>query len=128
MKRSIFATFLSPLPKAFFSHIKPCFHKKKIISVEGNIGAGKSTYLRILKEELKVPFELVPEPVNQWEKIGNNNKNVNLLELFYKDPKKWGYTFQSYCFYSRLKAWTEIKKRCTENKLYIFERSVYSDK
>ena len=25
----------------------------------------------------------------------------NLLELFYKDPKRWGYTFQTYAFLSR---------------------------
>ncbi len=38
-----------------------------ILSLEGNIGAGKSTFLRILeKSEFKNDFKVFQEPVNQW--------------------------------------------------------------
>ena len=59
-----------------------------IWSVEGNIGSGKSTLIQLLKErntDRNVIF--IPEPVNEWEKIKNEN-NENIIEVYYKDPKK----------------------------------------
>ena len=44
-----------------------------IISIEGNIGAGKSTLLRKLKET-KTEINYVPEPVDTWMEIKDENK------------------------------------------------------
>jgi deoxyguanosine kinase len=51
------------------------------------------------------------------------------LEYYYKDPKRWGYTFQSYAFYTRHKHFKHILKNidASKNPLFI-ERSVFSDR
>lgn len=110
-----------------FKYFSQKNHSKILLSLEGNIGAGKTTFLRLLNDDLKIPFEIVPEPVNDWQQFGKENNKVNLLDLFYKDPKKYGYIFQSFCFYSRLKNWSQNVNSFKKN-LLIFERSVYSDK
>ena len=101
--------------------------KKILLSIEGNIGAGKTTFLRLMNENIKIPFEVIPEPVNDWQNLGDNKMKINLLDLFYKEPKKYGYIFQSYCFFSRLKNWTKNQDKFDQSVL-IFERSIYSDK
>ena len=40
----------------------------------------------------------------------------NLLDLFYKDSKRWAYTFQSYAFLSRMKA--QLAKQDNVEALY----------
>jgi deoxyadenosine/deoxycytidine kinase len=113
-----------------FKLVKPFSNIPKkhiLLSIEGNIGAGKTTFLRLLKESLKIPFEVVPEPVADWQRFGDSNNKIDLLDLFYKDPKKYAYIFQSYCFFSRLKNWT-LNQNNYDTQILIFERSIYSDK
>ena len=93
-----------------------------IIIVEGNIGAGKSTFLTILQKNLDL--EIIFEPTDKW-KIGEQN---NLLELFYKDTPRWAYTFQSYAFISRIQSLIEHQKKNVLNKVQVLERSVYCDR
>lgn len=71
-----------------------------VLSLEGSIGSGKSTFLQILKEKLGDDLEIFAEPVEEWKNVGEGGDN--LLNLFYEDPKRWAYTFQSYAFVSRL--------------------------
>ena len=51
--------------------------------VEGNIGSGKSTFLKKLSSEFKV----VQEQVDEWSKMKNAN-GKNILEEFYEDPER----------------------------------------
>lgn len=112
------------------------------IALEGNIAAGKSTLLKLLEDE--VDFVAVPEPLSKWQKVsGSGEKSCggNLLELFYKDPKRWGYTFQTYAFLSRMSAQMaplsehleqgHSSRKCgssNETSVVFFERSVFSDR
>ena len=41
-------------------------HNKIIISIDGNIGSGKSTFLNLLKEKYNDKFYFAKEPVDQW--------------------------------------------------------------
>ena len=66
---------------------------KLIISIEGNIGSGKSTFLSFLKENFD-DICFVDEPVKEWTKIVDEDNN-NLIQNFYKDKKKYGYLFQN---------------------------------
>jgi len=61
-----------------------------VISIEGNIGCGKSTVIDSLRNYPDI--ETVFEPVDKWK----NCNEINILELFYKDPKKNSALFQSY--------------------------------
>lgn len=94
---------------------------KELFFVEGNIGSGKSTLLRIIKNYLKI--EVVPESVKNWQSISQSKEN--LLDYFYKDPKRWAYTFQTYAFLTR--ALEQEKSIKSFNKL-ILERSIYADR
>lgn len=93
----------------------------KAIIVEGNIGAGKSTFLRLIKDLLDV--QVVYEPHEQWQNIDGEN----ILDAFYKDKNRWSYTFQSYAFISRIMAQEQSDKNSSK-PLQILERSVYSDR
>jgi len=85
------------------------------IAVEGNIAAGKSTFVSLLAR-LKRHFYCVPEPVSKWQDVeGSDDEGppcsqeslvggTNVLQQFYADPKRWAYTFQSYAFISRMRA------------------------
>jgi len=58
--------------------------------VEGNIGAGKSTFVEKLRElEIGKEINTIPEPVNVW----TNYNGHNYLQLFYDNPRKWTFTF-----------------------------------
>ena len=52
------------------------------VSVEGNIGAGKSTMLKFFEQFADV--ELVPEPVAQWCDL----RGHNLLRNKFEDPQR----------------------------------------
>ncbi len=95
---------------------------KKIFIVEGNIGAGKSTFLKLIKNKINV--QVVFEPLNRWQNIGNGG---NLLEKFYQDTSRWGYTFQTYAFITRI---IEQQQQALQNPFgaQVLERSVYSDR
>ena len=102
----------------------------EIFSIEGNIGSGKST----LFEELKNVYSCIPnivfleEPVSEWEKI-KNKQGEPMLQLFYRDSKKYSFSFQMMAFISRLAI---LKKTIESNKgkkiIIITERSLYTDK
>lgn len=86
--------------------------------VEGNIGSGKSTFLKKLSSEFKV----VQEPVDEWSNMKNAN-GKNILEEFYEDPKRNAYLFQSIAFRSRIRNITDLT-----DESVIIERSIYTDR
>lgn len=90
------------------------------IIVEGNIGAGKSTFLRLLQQTFSAQF--VFEPHEEWQNIGGHN----LLDNFYTDKERWAYTFQSYAFITRIRA--DERAQNSPFEFHILERSVYSDR
>ena len=75
----------------------------KIISIEGNIGSGKSTLLENLRkyynDNTRVIF--LKEPVDDWEKIKDNQGNT-MLKKFYADQEKYSFAFQMMAYISRL--------------------------
>ncbi len=90
--------------------------------IEGNIGAGKSTFVSLIKKELDV--HVVYEPHDQWQMVGGTE---NLLEKFYTDTARWAYTFQTYAFVSRVRAQEQHRKEYPHMP-QVLERSVYSDR
>lgn len=109
----------------------------QIISIEGNIGSGKSTILSFLKEEFsKNTNEIIflQEPVQEWEKIKDKN-NVTILEKFYDNQEKYSFAFQMMAYISRLsllKSTMEknpnaiiITERCLNTDRYVFAKMLY---
>jgi deoxyadenosine/deoxycytidine kinase len=81
------------LPR-FLSTLRPI-----LISIEGNIGAGKSTLILELKRRCK-GWNFIEEPVDIWSSIKNED-DESLFTVYYKDPKRWSYSFQTCALLSR---------------------------
>lgn len=97
-------------------------YDQKSFILEGNIGAGKSTFLSLIEQEL--PVQVVYEPHTKWQDVGGGD---NLLEKFYSDTPRWAYTFQSYAFITRIIEQME-KAKLNKSGIQVLERSVYSDR
>ena len=124
-----------------------------IISIEGNIGVGKSTiiekirrllnhikkgtidsienkYLDLLKKDrdgnhyLYNDVEIITEPVDKWLKLVDDVDNENILEKKYKNQERWSYSFQMNAFSTRTKDILEH----SDKKIVILERSVLTDR
>ena len=101
-----------------------------IFNVEGNIGSGKSTLVRILEKELKsinsIPIVYVQEPVDEWSTIKDKHGET-ILEKFYNDQYKYAFSFQMMAYISRLSLVKQII-RDNPSAIIICERSVFTDK
>ena len=101
-----------------------------ILSIEGNIGSGKSTLVKNLKEYTTNKNELykiyyLPEPVNIWETI-TDNSGKNILECYYLDQEKYAFSFQMMAYISRLTLLRDALKN--DYDIIITERCVNTDK
>jgi len=94
---------------------------KKIYALEGNIGAGKTTILQIMGKHFK-DVEFVEEPVKEWQNLGG----MNLLDSFYTDPKRWGFSFEFYSMLTKIQAL--LKAANSDKPIIIIERSILSNK
>lgn len=82
-----------------------------IISIEGNIGSGKTKQLQLLKEK---GYTVIEENVESWKEEG-------WLERFYKNPYRTALGFQMRVLYDHLNRKSEITEPIT-----IIERSAYT--
>lgn len=101
-----------------------------LISLEGNIGAGKTTLLTKLRE-LHPDWIPIDEPVEEWCNI-KNEKGESILELFYRDKRRWAYTFQSCVLLTRYncieKTIRDAKVKSTGGvQVFLTERCMDSD-
>ena len=105
--------------------------KSVIISIDGNIGSGKTTFVKELSQKLKenngLKYIYLQEPVDEWEKVTDNN-NMSLLKKFYQDVKSYAFSFQMMAFISRISLIRRTLETHPENHVIICERSVYTDK
>jgi deoxyadenosine/deoxycytidine kinase len=98
----------------------------KNIYVEGNIGTGKTTFLKYLEQHLPSDkYNFIYEPVDEWMRT-TDDSGKSILEHFYEDQSKWSYCFQMNSFISRIHKITETN-RANPGKINIIERSVFTD-
>jgi deoxyadenosine/deoxycytidine kinase len=88
------------------------------ISIEGNIGCGKSSVITRLCQEFRIPVFL--EPVDEWKEW---------LSMFYADPNRWGLSFNINVLLSFNKwknnDFTAIYERSPLSNRYIFAKLQY---
>jgi deoxyadenosine/deoxycytidine kinase len=112
-----------------------------IISIEGNIGAGKSTIVNELKkfynndcllhEPLNGDSRLkkiifLQEPVDEWKTIKDEDGN-DILTRFYANSKDFSFAFQMMAYISRLALLRKTIKE-NPNSIIITERCLYTDR
>ena len=118
-----------------------------MISIEGNIGSGKSTIIEKCKNFLekktynqypekfsKIMFlkdqnqinkiSFLKEPIEKWLNTIDECDGDNILDKFYKNPLRWGYSFQMNAFITKSK---QILNLISKNRILITERSINSD-
>jgi thymidine kinase len=107
----------------------------KLVSISGNIGSGKSTIIKKIKEIIKDDprYEYVREPVDDWESIKDENGN-GILKVFYENQKNTAFTFQMCALGTRMKVLKNsidiAKKRSIEmniDVIIIIERTLLDD-
>lgn len=107
-----------------------------IVSVEGNIGSGKSTLIARLAEYYKDQPGVVcmQEPVDIWSKIADAS-GTTILEKFYADPDKYAFSFQIMAYASRMQAIRAaidnpatrviITERCLDTDRLVFTKMLH---
>jgi deoxyadenosine/deoxycytidine kinase len=99
-----------------------------IISVEGNIGSGKTTMIDILEKRNKDPsIVFLKEPVDLWQTI-KDKQGETILSKFYKDPKKYAFSFQVMAYSTRLSNLKNAIKSNPNATVFITERSLDADR
>jgi deoxyguanosine kinase len=98
-----------------------------ILSLEGNIGAGKSTLIAALKAA-HPEWHFVDEPVEEW--LEPDSTGRSLLKNFYEDRRRWAYTFQNAALLSRSKALRNCVSAhaFSQSQVFVTERSIEADK
>lgn len=87
--------------------------------LEGNIGAGKSTFLKLLAQNMSgiaVGFE----PLHNWQ---SNIHGQSLLSNFYEKPSRWAYSLETFAMICRV--YEHLKDQEYQHDI-IIERSIYS--
>ena len=98
----------------------------KKIPLQGNITAGKSTFVNLLKQVCQ-GWEVFPVPVARWcnvesiqdafqELTTSQKSDRNVLQIMdIEKPEGWSFTFQSYACLSRIGAQLASQwQRCRE--------------
>ena len=87
--------------------------------VEGNIGTGKSTFLKTLQQSLS-HTTVTLEAVDYWQ---NESNGQSILQNFYESPHRWAYTMETIALKIRIQEHIQQQKSIIPN---IVERSIYS--
>ncbi len=98
------------------------YNSKRLIMylIEGNIGAGKSTFLELIQAHWP-HIEVAFEPVNAWQK---EEHGQSLLQNFYTNPQRWAYSMESFTLINRII--DNNRQQTTSRTITLAERSIYS--
>lgn len=88
--------------------------------IEGNIGAGKSTFLKLLSTHIP-EVSIALEPLQNWQ---SEHAGQSLLTNFYQAPERWAYTMETWALTCRVPE--HIKDQAHTETPLVVERSIYS--
>ena len=109
--------------------VSPQLIKPLLVSIDGNIGSGKSTTWDMLKEAYKGRDDVhfVEEPVDSWRHV-KDAAGVPILTNFYKDKKAFAFRFQMMAYISRLALLRQTVRETPGCRVIVTERSVDTDR
>ena len=97
-----------------------------IISIDGNIGSGKSTLVKLIGKHFKERVCILKEPVDEWENI-KDRSGKTIIQNFYENQKDYAFSFQMMAYISRLSSLRKLVKSNPDG-IIITERSVLTDR
>lgn len=102
----------------------------KIISIDGNIGSGKSTFLEYLIEYFNddPTVVILKEPVEKWSSLMDPDTNISLLESYYGNPITFGFPFQMYILQTLIESIDQVVESNPQCRTIICERSIISSR
>lgn len=89
------------------------------VTVEGNIGCGKTTFLKYFEDLENSKPAVYYEPLDKWR----NFNGWNLLDLLYQDARKWAMQFQLYALKTM---YDQHREHTIDTPVKIMERSMIS--
>ena len=101
----------------------------KIISVEGNIGVGKSTLIKNVMNHYKNNSNVIflMEDLTLWNNIKDSN-GKSIFELYYKNQKDYSFSFEITTLISRLKQLNDALSNNNDDLIIVTERCIYTDR
>lgn len=104
----------------------------EVVSVQGNIGAGKTTFMKLLNGTLRSRRDVifVDEPVSEWQVKRFRNNTESILSCFYSDVPKYAFSFQINAFCTRQSANVHAAENIPldiPQAVLVTERSMTSD-
>ena len=105
-----------------------------IVSIDGNIGSGKSTIVTYFKAHFanycgskgnNCRLCFLQEPVSIWENICDEH-GKNIITHFYENNERYSFAFQMMAYISRLSLLKDALSK--DYDVIITERSIYTDK
>ena len=101
-----------------------------IISIEGNIGVGKSTILEHLRIQFKmtcIKAVFMPEPVDIWNTVCDENGQT-ILSKYYENPVAYAFSFQMMAYTTRLSLLRKTIEQNPDCDIIVCERSLEADR
>jgi deoxyadenosine/deoxycytidine kinase len=116
--------FTNSIPHEDYRKFCELIQCKKFIAIDGLIGAGKTTLIRLITDYYREQnFKVHPiyEPVEMWQETG-------ALNLFYSDIPAKCYEFQSFVYVTRIKKVIQEVLAHPEADIFLLERTVFTDR
>jgi deoxyadenosine/deoxycytidine kinase len=118
--------FSNSIPQSDYQKFREIIPTKKFIAIDGLIGAGKTTLIRLITDyyaqsTLGLKVHPIYEPVEMWQETG-------ALDLFYSDIPAKCYEFQSFVYVTRIKKVIQEVLAQPDADIYLLERTVFTDR
>lgn len=102
-------------------------NRPRIISIEGNIGSGKTTLVDHLEHHYRgQKYIFLKEPVPVWTAVQDDETGENILQKMYRDPEKYAFPFQIMAYITFYQRLVEAFKTCDSSTIIVCERSMDS--
>jgi len=102
--------------------------KPRIVSIEGNIGAGKTALIRAIEQECEskgiTNIITIPDPTTHLDRFEENDRK--LIDLYYAQPQRYGFLFQTIVHTILASTLRSNIANAQEGTILICERSISS--
>lgn len=100
------------------------------VTIEGNIGVGKSTVLELLRQRSDgTDVVTIAEPIDAWRSpLTPDGATDTPLSMLYADPAAHGFAFQMYATHTRMECFVRALGRRPTPSAIVMERSCMAEK